>query len=371
MRRDAKRATDVGALYEAAVDPDSWPDVLQDLARSFDAAGCCIVLEHGVETLIAPAFSPELAGPLHDYMQNGWHARDLRGARAWPQLKAGEPVALEQDICSDEERRMSAYHNEWLRPWDLPWWASVGFRCADRWFGLSVLRNSAQGPFSRADARQLATLGPHLARAVMLAQQLSLRQARTSLDLLELNSRPAFLVDHAGGIAACNRGAEALIGRDFTLRGRALRAVDPASNKALQRLIRAVLAPPFPSAAPEEEPVVIRRDGRSALVVHALPTARLLSDVFVGTRALLIAIDLDERPAPAVGKVRELFGLTPTEAQLAIRLAQEESLTEAAGALGITAGTARLHLKSIFLKTDTHRQAELIALMQRIGTLAL
>jgi DNA-binding CsgD family transcriptional regulator len=54
------------------------------------------------------------------------------------------------------------------------------------------------------------------------------------------------------------------------------------------------------------------------------------------------------------------FGLTPAEARLALHLVVGESLRSAAVKLSITYETARTHLKNIFGKTGTRRQAELV-----------
>jgi DNA-binding CsgD family transcriptional regulator len=54
------------------------------------------------------------------------------------------------------------------------------------------------------------------------------------------------------------------------------------------------------------------------------------------------------------------FGLTPAEARLALHLVAGESLRSAAVKLSITYETARTHLKNIFHKTGTCRQAELV-----------
>ena len=59
------------------------------------------------------------------------------------------------------------------------------------------------------------------------------------------------------------------------------------------------------------------------------------------------------------------FGLTRREAELTALLACGSSLTDAAPALGMSRETARHHLKQIFQKTDTHRQAQLVALVSR------
>jgi DNA-binding CsgD family transcriptional regulator len=54
------------------------------------------------------------------------------------------------------------------------------------------------------------------------------------------------------------------------------------------------------------------------------------------------------------------FGLTPAEARLALHLAAGETLRSAEAKLSMTYETARTHLKSVFQKTGTCRQAELV-----------
>ena len=59
------------------------------------------------------------------------------------------------------------------------------------------------------------------------------------------------------------------------------------------------------------------------------------------------------------------FGLTPSEVALCRRLLLGESLVDAAEQLGISQETARTRLKTIFQKTGTSRQAELMLLLAR------
>ena len=54
------------------------------------------------------------------------------------------------------------------------------------------------------------------------------------------------------------------------------------------------------------------------------------------------------------------FGLTPAEARLALHLVAGETLRSAEAKLSIRYETARTHLKNIFNKTGTCRQAELV-----------
>ncbi|WFU44966.1 LuxR C-terminal-related transcriptional regulator [Bradyrhizobium sp. CB82] len=62
----------------------------------------------------------------------------------------------------------------------------------------------------------------------------------------------------------------------------------------------------------------------------------------------------------------EVFGLTPVQAQLASLLAKGRSLEEIAREMNISPGTARNHLKAVFLRTATRRQGELVSLLSRL-----
>lgn len=59
-------------------------------------------------------------------------------------------------------------------------------------------------------------------------------------------------------------------------------------------------------------------------------------------------------------------GLTDAETRLAVALFEGHSLTVYASSVGNTVGTARQQLKSIFRKTQTGRQAELLTWMRRL-----
>jgi DNA-binding CsgD family transcriptional regulator len=80
---------------------------------------------------------------------------------------------------------------------------------------------------------------------------------------------------------------------------------------------------------------------------------------------LLICIDLNS-PRPVQAELlQHVFGLTPCEAQLAKRLSTGSSLLQIATQQGVGVGTLRGQLKSIFIKTGTNRQHELVAILSR------
>jgi DNA-binding CsgD family transcriptional regulator len=68
----------------------------------------------------------------------------------------------------------------------------------------------------------------------------------------------------------------------------------------------------------------------------------------------------DGREIPQADFLEDRFHLTHAEARLVVHLVQGTSLKSSAEALGIRYETVRSYLKSAFLKTGTHRQAELV-----------
>jgi DNA-binding CsgD family transcriptional regulator len=69
--------------------------------------------------------------------------------------------------------------------------------------------------------------------------------------------------------------------------------------------------------------------------------------------------------------LRELFGLTRTEAAVAVALGRGSFLEDIVANIGIGLATVRTHLKRIFAKKGTHRQAEAAALLARSVASAL
>jgi DNA-binding CsgD family transcriptional regulator len=103
-----------------------------------------------------------------------------------------------------------------------------------------------------------------------------------------------------------------------------------------------------------------RPSGKRPYVIHVLPLHRAATDETLRqATALVLIIDPEHEPEPAAALLRRLYGLTCTEAEVALRVARGTSLKQIAEELSVTFTTARTHLQHIFDKTDTHRQAEL------------
>src|SRR5262245_33250726 len=75
----------------------------------------------------------------------------------------------------------------------------------------------------------------------------------------------------------------------------------------------------------------------------------------------MVSMVANEGPeVPRADLLKNRFGLTPSQARLVIHLTAGHSLRSSAKALGVKYETVRSYLKSVFQKTGTHRQAELV-----------
>jgi DNA-binding CsgD family transcriptional regulator len=168
-----------------------------------------------------------------------------------------------------------------------------------------------------------------------------------------------------------NDRAEALLGDGVEFTGGGFHAIDRESDKRLQRLIGAAIAADAVdvsthSAAVSADPVAIRRAGRRPLIAEAMPASGLFGDVLFRTRALIFLTDLATPLLAAPDRIAAILGLTSAEGRLVAQLVEGREMGEAAEWLGISIHTARSQLKSVFAKTGTHRQTELVALAGRI-----
>jgi DNA-binding CsgD family transcriptional regulator len=183
---------------------------------------------------------------------------------------------------------------------------------------------------------------------------------------LELVHHGAMLVTADGQLQAANSKALAILQKKdgiFLTRNR-LTADRACDTRVLHKLLSEAVRSPQ-RGEPKESPIALRRkQSRTSLIVRVVPAFGL--EQWRGTElgcALLRLYDPDICLAVDEQAAMNLYGLTRGEAALAGKLVQGKSIEDASAELFISTHTARTHLKRIFMKTDTHRQPELVARM--------
>ena len=118
------------------------------------------------------------------------------------------------------------------------------------------------------------------------------------------------------------------------------------------------------------EAVGLKRSEKSSLIARIVPVAAEARPELDGAALVLILVDPMDCPQPSDGILEQVFGLTKSEARVASRLMCGESLHTIAETFGVAVGTVRAQMKSIFAKTHTHRQAELVSLLMRVAMIS-
>ena len=211
---------------------------------------------------------------------------------------------------------------------------------------------------------------PHIRQFVRVRQALVNAEARNTM-LTPLLDNPRIGVihlDRRGRIMAVNDRARGILrqGDGLSDRNGELRARRRTDQVRLERLVGAAL--PTSAAASVSGSMLLRRPfGSPPLVVHVKPVAVPQPDY--GARhiaALILMIEPRSQHRIDPDLVARTLGLTPTESQVAVWLAEGKSVRDMAEATGRTPDSIYWHLKQIYQKQPISRQADLVRLVLSI-----
>jgi DNA-binding CsgD family transcriptional regulator/PAS domain-containing protein len=361
----------VDAIYEAAFEPSRWSVALPMLVRALNAEqgflGFTSTVRGRTISSVAHEFHPEFL----DQWQGEFGGSDPwyeRGGR----LPTGKVVQGAQ-VVPFEDLRATKVHAGVFHPFGIDDLICTSVAEHDRYFDfVTVHRSRRIGLFEESEVRAMRLLAPHLVRAVKIHDKLSHLSDASSAHEALLDQLPygVLLLDGRGRTLGANREAERILAaRDgLGVRAGAVYASHPDTQKTLAAAVShtcdsrqssahagALLAVPRPSRARAYQVLVAP--------VPEGPRERVFGFTERRTAAVMVVSDPEAAPEPAAETLSRLFGLTPAVARLAAALAAGRTLAEHAEAAGITQGTSRWHLKELFARTGTSRQAELVRLL--------
>jgi DNA-binding CsgD family transcriptional regulator len=253
------------------------------------------------------------------------------------------------------------YYQEFLRPHGLQYFAGVKMAAGDDLWCVSIQRSIQQGSFSPNEMRKLAALSQKFAGAAALARAIGIATANTAVEAIELSTSAVVLLNRMGEILRLNRAAESLLGSQLRVLKRRLVSQNKNATIALDRSLHALLWAKTHAAL--MSPIALPRRGMRPILAYAVKLSTVSASIFADCQAILVLIDLEQRPRPPQEALRTSFALTPAEARIAVRVGAGEDLVSIADELGISKETARRQLASVFQKTGVNRQAELVSLL--------
>lgn len=212
---------------------------------------------------------------------------------------------------------------------------------------LAICRHSTPPEHERRARQQLQDLVPQLQRALRLRQHLQEERlaGRCGMAALDAMGTAVLLLDEHVRVLFASSAGHALLDAPLRL----------GPPPALMRAVRLVIASMH--GAPQCQSLRLPRGQAQALALTVAP--------FPAWRppcAIVIARD-PAQSNMSIPALRQLFDLTQAEALVGKALAQGATIEEIAARGGISVNTVKTHLHHTYLKTDTRRQGELIALI--------
>jgi len=357
-------------VYEAALDNDLWPGVLIKLADAMGAAQVAMPsmdLRANVVATIAPRCDPDLLTSWKEY----WALRDPVLARA-VRRPAGEIYTLDSLMPREEFAATPVFNELWLpAQYSL---ATMGANLVveDQFSALICFSNPpGKDSLTAEQMRIFEAVVPHLARALRINRRLWEMELKhvAATERFEAFSQGALLADASGRVVRANAAAKAMFDEGSGIILDKGRLAAAGCRDILQKLIASCAQTTLALGGPGGEFKIPRKRPRSPLDVTVTPLrskARLADVPWIGVGvpvAIVTVCDPDTDRRLREVNLRHRFGLTGAEAKLTAEILKGDGIAAAARRRGISAATAHTNLSSIFEKTGTHRQAELIRLL--------
>lgn len=349
-------------FHRAALDGD-WRSALHESSSVLGAEGIALI---GAPFGRAGANHSEGVDELVDrFVAERWYLRNPRMDAALRLGIRATSVSTEWSLFSPREREILPFNGAFIKKLGFgPFLgAALGQREGNAII-LSIERKHEQGSYSLDDVARFRSVLPSLQQATRVSMALNDARDAGLMDGLERAGRAAMLLDHAGCAFWISTRARPLLDGALGAGATGLVATHRPSADRLQAAITDALR--FPAVIARRGRVVVEREAARPLLVDVAPLRDASDDLLRRAKAIVLIDDPDAVVPPDEAVCRMIFGLTPSEAAVAVRIAAGVRPLDVARELRISLGTLRIHLKAVFAKTGVHRQAELAALLGRV-----
>lgn len=346
-------------LYDAAVGDGTWPDALQEIGATIGAGSAAALwfTDNGQQLADAQIWGmdPVL---MQDYATHY--------IQTCPRLRMSRSMQP-GSVYDDRPARMSnapatrAYYDFMDRN-DSGLARIVVVERNPR----SAIGVSFYGPLRDREAEDdiglLTALAPHIQKAALLGRHVASLTARSDmLEALAHSLDPVMLVDRTGQVLVASAAAEKIMAaRDgLCIVAGSLRAVHAADHNRLVAELGSAFGTTGLATAGFGALRVRRADDRSPLVLTIIRLRAPIALKGRPPRDVAMVRIIEARRAASPDLLRRIYGLTPSESEVAAAIAVGFTVEEVSAQRGASIHTTRTQLKTILAKTEARSQVQL------------
>jgi DNA-binding NarL/FixJ family response regulator len=370
----------ISDIYDCALQPDKWTSTLARVADTMDAAyvGLNLTTPDFQQALVV-AHSPwdtvQLQRVNHEF------GLEVPGLAHLIQEAIDTPGSS-MDIYPEPEFQKSRFYREWVQPQGLRDSTVCKFAQTGDRLGIAAAVTRASRDLVQPEEHQfMQMLSPHFRRATMISDALSMQDVaeQSYRHLIDRLACPVILTNRYGKVYQINAAADALLESSSLLRltNGLVRANENVKTvaasihaqrvKSLQQAIE-LAAEGDVALGYRGIGITLQAEGQVPLIAYVLPLE--VSDVRSGFASASVAIFICSRESavPIVeSMLATLYALTPSEIRVFKHVAQGLSAKEIAHLLHLSENTVVTHTRNLLVKTQTHKQTQLIALAHSLS----
>ncbi len=351
----------ISDIYEAAVIPERWGQVLDQISTIAGAEGGFVaaVTGSGERSWVATDYYRPI---LDEWYADGWHLQNTWIKRGMQRKRLR--FFDENDIFAPGEVDSIPMYRDFHRPRGGGW--SSGAIMQIPTGGLVCMRferSYDQGTLGQEGKAQLNRLRPHLARASFLFTNLATRQARSTVSALQFMDVPAAVLTRNGRLLACNQAMEARLSQVNVRAGGRVVFTDGEAHRNLSKNLERITAGlfdqlrgPIPLPATEEQ---------GAAVAYLIPMRGAAQDMF-GCESTLLMIRPADPDNRLMDLVRTRFAIDAGEARRWGRLLAATSPRLAATLMASTE-SVQATLDRALGSTHSRQEARMASFLRQLG----
>jgi DNA-binding CsgD family transcriptional regulator len=359
----------IGIIFDAALDPGLWPQVVAEACRFLDCRygviGSADLLRSEANFNTTWGYDPF---DWKNYVEKYFNKNPINPIAF--RSNAGD-ILTGADYPEEWCKLLNSdFFHEWMRPLGI---VDVIQGTLDKTGSgiamLSCARHESVGVATHKELRRMRLLLPHLRRAVLISKALDLRtlQAAAFADAIDGLATGVFLVSPQGEVVHANASGEAMLaaGEPLKLVRGMLCATDGAVQASLQQAFAAAVEGDAAVAAGGVALPLLARSG-DRFIAHVLPLtsgARRSAGAYHSAAAALFVREAKIDLPAAINAAAQLYGFTSAEERVLRAMIEVGGVAPVAAMLKASRSTVKRHLEHLFEKTGTRRQAELVKLI--------